>query len=98
MRPQITQRIAFTVLLAAALVVIAPVIWIIGVMLKEGAGTVTWSFLTDIPRRGMREGGIGPAIVGTLLLVMGTMIISWPLGVACAVYIAEVSPRWLAEW
>ena len=89
MKPHITQRIAFAFLLVAALIVIAPVLMIIGVMLKEGAGTVTWSFLTDIPRKGMREGGIGPAIVGTLLLVAGTMIISWPLGVLAAIYLAE---------
>ena len=89
MRPQTSQRIAFALLLAAALIVIAPVIWIIGVMIKDGAGTITWSFLTDIPRRGMREGGVGPAIVGTLLLVTGTMIISWPLGVLAAIYLAE---------
>ena len=89
MQPHITQRIAFAFLLTAALIVIAPVLMIIGVMLKEGAGTVTWSFLMDIPRKGMREGGIGPAIVGTLLLVAGTMIISWPLGVLAAIYLAE---------
>lgn len=89
MTPRTAQRVAFAGLLAAALIVIAPVIWIIGVMLKDGAGTVTWSFLTDIPRHGMREGGIGPAIVGTLLLVTGTMVISWPLGVLAAIYLAE---------
>ena len=87
--PRHAQRLAFALLLLAAIIVIAPVIWIIGVMVKEGAGAMSWQFLTDIPRRGMREGGIGPAIIGTVLLVLGTMVISWPLGVLAAIYLAE---------
>ena len=89
MKPQLAQRIAFAGLLLCALIVIAPVAWIIGVMIKEGGRAITWSFLTDIPRRGMREGGIGPALVGTVILVVGTMVVSWPLGVLAAIYLAE---------
>ncbi len=89
MKPQLAQRLAFAALFLCALIVIAPVAWIIGVMIKEGGSAITWSFLTDIPRRGMREGGIGPALVGTLILVVGTMVISWPLGVLAAIYLAE---------
>jgi phosphate transport system permease protein len=55
----------------------------------NGAGTITWEFLTAAPRNGMKAGGIFPAIVGTVLLVIGTMLFSLPLGVLSAIYLVE---------
>ncbi len=42
-----------------------------------------------MPRNGMKEGGIFPAIVGTLLLVLGTAVVAIPVGIGGAIYLAE---------
>lgn len=59
----------------------------------NGLPAINWHFLTDFPRRGGAAGGIFPAIVGTLLLVLGTMAVALPLGMATAIYLSEYSRR-----
>ena len=55
----------------------------------RGIGAINWEFLTAMPRAGMKAGGILPAIVGTLLLTLGTAIVAIPVGVGGAIYLAE---------
>ena len=86
---QITQRIAFALISLAAVLVILPIFAIIGYVVAEGIGAISWEFLTAMPRNGMREGGLLPAIVGTLLLTLGTGMIAVPIGVGAAIYLAE---------
>jgi phosphate transport system permease protein len=59
----------------------------------RGLPAISWEFLTQIPRMGMTQGGIAPALVGTLYLTLGAIVFSLPLGVACAVYLCEYSPK-----
>jgi len=59
----------------------------------KGISIISWEFLTEVPRRGMTEGGVAPAIVGTLYLTMGAILFSLPLGLACAIYLCEYSPK-----
>jgi len=84
-----TQRIAFSFLFLANLLVIIPAALIIVIIIKNGIGAISWEFLTSAPRMGMREGGIFPAIVGTLYLVLGTMIFALPIGILSAIYLTE---------
>jgi phosphate transport system permease protein len=84
-----TQKIAFSFLFLANLLVIIPVALIIVIIIKNGFGAISWEFLSSAPRMGMREGGIFPAIVGTLYLVLGTIIFALPVGILSAVYLAE---------
>jgi phosphate transport system permease protein len=60
-------------------------------IILNGAGAISWEFLTAMPRKSGAEGGILPAIVGTLLLVLGTIIVALPLGMATAIYLSEYS-------
>ncbi len=60
-------------------------------IILNGTGAISWEFLSTMPRKSGAEGGILPAIVGTLLLVLGTIIIALPLGMATAVYLSEYS-------
>jgi len=83
------QIIAFCVLGFATLLIVAPIVLTILYVLANGAAAVNWAFVSQAPRNGMREGGIFPAIVGTVLLVIGTMLFSLPLGVLSAVYLVE---------
>jgi phosphate transport system permease protein len=86
---KLRQQIAFIVLGVVTLFVIAPILLTIFYVTKNGIGAISWEFITQPPRNGMRQGGIFPAIVGTILLVVGTMLFSLPLGVLSAIYLVE---------
>jgi phosphate transport system permease protein len=83
------QKIAFVILGFITLLVVVPIVLTIAYVVKNGACAVTWEFLSQAPRKGMREGGILPAIVGTILLIIGTMLFSLPLGILSAIYLVE---------
>ena len=91
--PQSKQKIAFTLLGLASAVVIVPVIVIFAILIQKGFPAINWEFLTAMPRMGMRAGGIFPAIMGTLYLVTGTIIVALPLGVLAAIYLVEYARR-----
>jgi phosphate transport system permease protein len=78
----------FTLLsgLAAALIVLMVVV-ILGDVVLNGWATVTWEFLSGMPREGMTKGGIFPAIYGTLLLVVLMVVALVPFGVGAAVWL-----------
>jgi phosphate transport system permease protein len=87
--PKLSQKLAFAALSAAAFVVIMPVLVVLVIIVKEGHGAISWEFLTQMPREGMRAGGIFPAIVGTLSIVLCAITITLPVGVAAAIYLNE---------
>lgn len=89
MSERLKQRIAFAFLAASALFVVIPVVICVYFVVSRGASAISWSFLTEMPRKGMREGGILPALLGTIYLVSGTVIIALPLGVMSAIYLTE---------
>jgi phosphate transport system permease protein len=89
LKPQTRERIAFGLLTASAGVVIVLTVLVIGLLVARGISALTPEFLFAFPTNGMRSGGIFPAIVGTLYLVMGTIIFSVPLGVLAAIYLSE---------
>ncbi|MCM8773319.1 MAG: phosphate ABC transporter permease PstA [Candidatus Omnitrophica bacterium] len=86
---RIRERIAFTILGLSTLFVILPIFAIVFYIVKNAIGAISWNFILDIPRHGMREGGIYPAIVGTICLVLGTILFSLPLGIMSAIYLVE---------
>lgn len=83
------ERLVFRLLGLSAVVVMAPVVAVIFFLLIQGVPALNWTFLTQMPENGMREGGIMPAIVGTLMLMAGTVIFSVPVGVLAAIYLTE---------
>lgn len=89
--PYRTQRIAFFILFLATLLIVVPVGMIVVIIIQKGLPAISWQFLTDIPRQGMRAGGIFPAIVGTLYLVTGAILFALPIGLLAAVYLSEYS-------
>jgi phosphate transport system permease protein len=58
-------------------------------IIKQGIGVVSWEFLTAMPTDGMTKGGIWPAIVGTVYLVLGSMLFAFPVGVMAGIYVNE---------
>jgi phosphate transport system permease protein len=89
--PYRSQNIAFFFLFLATLLIVIPVGLIIVVIIQKGLPAINWQFLSDIPRQGMRAGGIFPAIVGTLYLVAGAIIFALPIGLLSAIYLSEYS-------
>ena len=83
------EKVAFIILGFATLLVVLPIILTIFYIVRNGIGSVTWEFITQPPRNGMKEGGILPAIIGTIVLIIGTMFFSLPLGILSAVYLVE---------
>jgi len=88
-RTYLSQKIAFSFLFLATLLLIIPVGLIIVIIVEKGITAITWQFLADIPRQGMRAGGIFPAIVGTIYLVVGAIIFALPIGLLAAIYLCE---------
>ncbi len=74
----------------AIVVVIAYIIFDI---VYKGLPAISWEFLTGFPQRSGAEGGILPAIVGTLSLVFGSIIVALPLGMASAIYLSEYATQ-----
>jgi phosphate transport system permease protein len=75
--------------LVTALLLLLPVLGILLVLLVEGAPGLSFEFLTSAPRQNGAAGGIGPALLGTIWLTAGALILSLPLGVAAALYLSE---------
>jgi len=94
----VAQRAGFALLTLAALVVVIPILTIVATIFIRGAAAINWEFLTAMPRDGMRAGGIFPAIVGTIVLTLGTAIVAIPLGVGGAIYLSEYArDTWLTR-
>lgn len=86
---KIIQKIAFGLVGLATIIVLAILCIILSDIVINGLPALSWDFLTQPPRDLGREGGIFPAIVGTLYLVAGAIAIALPLGVGAAVYLVE---------
>ena len=89
MSRQLRQQIGFALLTLSAIVVVLPILFVVIYIVVQGAPAISSEFITAMPRDGMRAGGVWPAIVGTLLLTVGTAIFAVPVGVAVAIYLAE---------
>jgi phosphate transport system permease protein len=64
-------------------------------LFSKGSSSISWSFLTEYPKKGMTQGGIFPAIIGTFSVTMVCAIFSIPLSIAAAVYLNEyASQNW----
>ena len=90
---QSKQKIAFSILGLASVFVIIPVIVIFTILIQKGWQAINLEFLTTMPRMGMRAGGIFPALMGTIYLVSGTIVIALPIGVLAAIYLVEYARR-----
>jgi phosphate transport system permease protein len=83
------QKISFGIIGAAAFIVLAILIIILSYIIINGFPALSWEFLTQPPKDLGRAGGIYPAIIGTLYLVAGAILIAFPLGVGAAIYLVE---------
>lgn len=83
------QKAAFWIIGLMSTCIIGVLLWILIFIIVKGIGVISWDFLTSMPKDGMTEGGILPAIVGTLCLCVGSMIFAFPVGVISGIYLNE---------
>jgi phosphate transport system permease protein len=90
------NRLATILMVLALLVVMLPLGWVIYALLDRGASIISWKFLTSpIPPvvAPAHVGGMGPAVVGTLLITGWATLMAVPLGILGAIYINEYGGR-----
>ena len=87
------EKAGFILLAACLIITLLFLGIIIYFIVARGAGIMSFEFLTQPPRNAMSQGGIAPAIVGTLFLTIGAILFALPLGLACAIYLCEYSPK-----
>ncbi len=91
MKSVIIEKLGFVLLFGCIIITLFFLGSIMYLIFSQGLRVINWEFLTAEPYSGMTKGGVAPAIVGTLYLTLGSIIISLPLGVACAIYLCEYS-------
>lgn len=84
-----SQKIAFGIFSFTSYSVVALLFVILAFIVVKGIGAISWEFISAMPKNGMTEGGIFPAIIGTLCLVLASMIFAFPVGVLAAIYMNE---------
>lgn len=93
MKNNIIQSLGFFSIFLCILITLFFLGTVIYFIFSRGVQVISWEFLTQPPQNAMTEGGVAPAIVGTLYLTLGAMLFAVPLGLACAVFICEYSPK-----
>jgi len=88
-RTETLFRVLFMVM---AGLLILPVLIILTTLVVKGGSIISFEFLFSFPTNGMTEGGIFPALLGTVWLVGVALLISVPVGVAAAIYLSEYAP------
>lgn len=90
---RIWETCMFSLLRLAACINIAALLCVCAFLVWNGLPAISWEFLTEAPRKAMTQGGILPCITGTMLLAVGSLAVSFPLGVASAVYLHEYAGK-----
>ncbi len=91
----IKQNLFFGAVRLSALTITTAVVAILFYIFVNGISVISWDFLTLPPRDAMTKGGIMPAILGTVYLTSGAIIIALPLGVMSAIYLNEYAKQGL---
>lgn len=85
----LTEKIAKFIFLLMTLTMVLPLLLIVGFLFYKAWPALSIDFVLELPKNGMREGGVWPAFLGTLYLVLISLIIAAPIGVMAAIYLNE---------
>lgn len=92
------ERTAALVFGSMSALMVIPLVLIVGYLVVQAAPLLSLDFLIESPRRGMRDGGIWPALLGTIYLVLISLAIATPIGVLAAVYLNEYAgENWITR-
>ncbi|MDH3587851.1 MAG: phosphate ABC transporter permease PstA [Gammaproteobacteria bacterium] len=87
------QQLYFVLFGIMTLLLVLPVLIILTTLVVKGGPALSIDFLFTKPTNGMTAGGIFPALLGTIWLVLVALLFSVPLGVAAAIYLSEYAPE-----
>ncbi len=87
--PKTSHWVAYTMVIISAIIVLIMLGTIIYYIVSNGVHALSWEFVTSPPRSLGREGGIYPAIIGTLYLIGGAVFVAFPIGIGAGIYLAE---------
>lgn len=88
-----TEQLWFAIAGVFAFLTVAVLIFLLGSIISRGYSVISWEFITQPPRRNMTEGGIWPALVGTIYVSSLTIFISVPIGIGAAIYLNEYAKQ-----
>jgi len=97
-RHDLYQKIAFFFMRAATVLVVLILLVILADVLLKGSPAITIDFLTKMPKNQMTEGGILPCIIGTIELIVLSLLIAVPLGIIAAIYLTEYASEGKIKW
>jgi len=92
-KKNVVQFIGFLLLRVCLYSVLAILLLFLYDIGRKGGGAISWEFISQPPRRGMTEGGIFPAIIGTFLVTIVTAVLAIPLGMFAAIYLNEYAKQ-----
>ncbi|KAF5054268.1 Phosphate transport system permease protein PstA [anaerobic digester metagenome] len=93
-----SEKIAFSLLTLSAMTVAGFVVVILAYIIYNGYSAISIEFLTEMPRMRMTQGGIYPAIAGTVYLILGSMAVALPVGIMAAIYLNEYAGENRTTW
>lgn len=88
-RKKMNEKVMFGIFRLFSLAIVAVLFVILGFLIIKGMGVISWDFLTKAPEDGMTKGGIFPAIVGTIYLMIGSSLFAFPVGIMSGIYMNE---------
>jgi len=92
------QKIAFTLLGMAMGLVVLFILIILYYVIYNGYSVISLEFLTSMPAKRMTAGGIYPALIGTIYLIIGSMAFALPMGILAAIYLNEYAKPGKTTW
>ena len=92
-RKRRSQMLMFGLFRMLSIFIVLILFAILGFIIYKGAGVLSWDFLSKAPADGMTSGGILPAIVGTLLLMLGSAVVAFPVGIMSGIYMNEYASK-----
>lgn len=87
------QHVFFTLVRGSAALITLALCGLIFYIVYNGISVINWEFLTKPPTHAMTQGGIMPAIIGTIYLTVGAIAVGLPLGIASAIYLTEYAKQ-----
>ena len=96
-RRKLTSAMMTTLTAICATVAVAVLVLILGYIAYQGVTAISWEFLTTEYKPLGEGGGIGHAILGSLILLSLASVIGLPLGIACGIYLAEFGAGWFGH-
>lgn len=83
----------FTVIRVMSFMVLGALLFMVGYIIMKGYTAISWEFISEMPMSEMTRGGIFPAILGTLYLMIGSALVSIPIGIITAIYLTEYAKK-----